>query len=245
MKEIPILFSGPMIRAIRRDVSPKTQTRRVMRPQPPSEPIACEWFHPTIVDRHGEEQPGPRTFGAHGEEWSQRCPYGAPGDRLYVREAWRAGHHWDEREGAPPAPEPFAGRPAPNTMIHYEADGPAPDWAGRYRHARFMPRWASRVDLSIVSIRVERVQDISDADIAAEGVDAEAVEALWNAATRKRRREVNEAFGYGPDHAGAVVGSSTRPRDLWRIAWTLINGAKSWDENGFVWAIQFARVGGR
>ena len=166
-KRIPALFSGPMIRAIRRDVSPKTQTRRVMRPQPPSEPIACEWFHPTIVDRHGEEQPGPRTFGAHGEEWSQRCPYGAPGDRLWVRETFALS---DAKE--------LGGGDAIR-ILAYRADGhDTPPQGGKWRPSIFMPRWASRIALEIVSIRVERVQDISDADIAAEGVDAEAVEAL-------------------------------------------------------------------
>ena len=186
-KRIPALFSGAMIRAIRREVAPKTMTRRT------------------------------------SDKWAKA----RPGDVLWTRETWG----------------PCAGG------IVYRADDVggtvrSPD-GGKWRPSIFMPSWASRNDLEIVSIRRERVQDISDADIAAEGVDAEAVEALWNAATRKRRREVNEAFGYGPDHAGAVVGSSTRPRDLWRIAWTLITGAKSWDENGFVWAIQFARVGGR
>src|SRR5687767_12087149 len=88
MKEHPIPFSGPMARAILE--GRKTVTRRVVKPQPPDGVgrIYVGRYEPAIVDRHGELQPGPGIFGAYDEdgEWGARCPYGEPGDRLWVRE---------------------------------------------------------------------------------------------------------------------------------------------------------------
>lgn len=82
------------------------------------------------------------------------------GDHLYVREAWRVGKYY----------EAAAGSEFKTRKVWYEADGDAPKWTGRYRHARFMPRWASRINLEVTGVRVERLQDISDADAIAEGV---------------------------------------------------------------------------
>src|SRR5690606_197652 len=87
MKERPIIFSAPMIRAIL--AGTKTQTRRAVKPQPSS-----EWcpkvgtYHPTMIDRYGEEYPGAEVYGASDEREGRVCPYGQPGDRLWVRETW-------------------------------------------------------------------------------------------------------------------------------------------------------------
>ena len=89
MKERPILFSAPMVRAILE--GRKTQTRRVIKPQPweeySAESIKCEHYAPCIVDKYGEMDAGPEIFGAYSTdgEWGVRCPYGHPGDRLWVR----------------------------------------------------------------------------------------------------------------------------------------------------------------
>ncbi len=175
MKERPILFSAPMVRALL--AGTKTQTRRPVKTQ------AC------IL---GEEFPGPR--GADGfsraylmhRECDRKAmldlsPYGQPGDRLWVREAWRAALAY---ELTPPRDIP------PGTPIAYQADGAGtlPHInVGKLRPGMFMPRWASRITLEITEVRVERLQDISEADAAAEGVTTDpacpaydAYAALWD-----------------------------------------------------------------
>jgi hypothetical protein len=130
MKERPILFSGPMVRAILE--GRKTQTRRIVKPQPLC--IASgEW----IMN-------------------GSACKYGKPGDRLWVRETW-----W--------APRDDVRGEYKREYIKYAAtlDGMGqPTW----KPSIHMPRWASRINLEVVSVRVERLQNISEEDARAEGI---------------------------------------------------------------------------
>lgn len=93
VKERPILFSGPMVRAILD--GKKTQTRRIINPQPYEvSSVECGMYTPTRIDRHGEMYPGAEVFGVWSdtdEEWGVPCPYGQPGDRLWVRESFYMG----------------------------------------------------------------------------------------------------------------------------------------------------------
>jgi len=96
------------------------------------------------------------------ERWPEHCPYGVPGDKLYVKEAWATEHRFDDRY-----PREIAESSAPH--LHYAA---TEELGGLMRRPPIsMPRWASRIILEIVSIRVQRIQEISDSDIAAEGLD--------------------------------------------------------------------------
>ncbi len=161
MTKRPIIFSAPMVRAILD--GRKTQTRRVMKVQPwPDALVTVEHYHPTVIDRHGDMQPGKEIFGAHWDdgEYGLKSPYGAPGDQLWVRESWRA---WSQYDDWPPSRLP------PGVDVQYIADASAP-WSSRHRSPRYMPRWASRITLRITDIRVERLQDISEDDAKAEGV---------------------------------------------------------------------------
>lgn len=153
MKEHPILFSGSMVRAILE--GHKTQTRRVMSYQPDEEYTTVygpEVYTQTLIDRNGEEQPGSEVFGVYGYDWSLKCPYGQPGDHLWVRETWLLD----------------------GEMYLYKADfgkGILSDsWNGHWKPSIHMPRKASRLMLEIVNIRAERLQDISEEDARAEGV---------------------------------------------------------------------------
>jgi len=145
VKERPILFSGPMIRAILRDR--KTQTRRAVNPQP--------WLEPD----------GALGWRSKGDyiEWNNGrgdlSPYGVPGDRLWVRETW---HHEDAS-----CFDPKCGQP---THIFYRVTEPYPE-SIRWRPSIFMPRWASRITLEITDVRVQRVQEISYEDQLAEGFE--------------------------------------------------------------------------
>jgi len=183
-KERPILFSGAMVRAILDGT--KTQTRRVMKDwvKHPhlfeanttiqcNQGVAC-WVRADMRDSLG----GPCYI-------QSRCPYGQPGDRLWVRETWA---HTDyEREG-----------PFQNCTI-YRADGEDGVWDApgyRWRPSIHMPRWASRITLEITGVRVEQVQDITPDDAYAEGIRevyyehaVGAFRVLWDS--------INAARGYG------------------------------------------------
>ena len=145
--ERPILFSAPMVRAIL--AGTKTQTRRTLKPQPTH-------FNPAGVPRRVNPDGGPSAVLA--------CPYGKPGDRLWVRESWRA---CSEADAVPPRDMDAAYR------VWFEADA----FAGRFhqpgygklRPGMFMPRWASRITLEVTSVRVERLRDITRGDAMAEG----------------------------------------------------------------------------
>lgn len=149
MRELPILFSAPMVRAILE--GRKTVTRRVVKPTFQS------------IEERDDGKPWPwREDLDRAQDYWYPCPYGEVGDRLWVREAWRAPAGLDDRSGKQIAEACIgAGYRSPWCPIQYEADGElnnAKDWRefgskpgeatpGRYRHARFMPRWASRITL--------------------------------------------------------------------------------------------------
>lgn len=118
MKERPILFSGPMVRAILNGT--KTITRRVVKPVPPEDwcPVGPEIYTRAVVDRYGNDQPGPESFGAGNDDGSCwiDCPY-QPGMRLWVREThapqpdcWGSWERWRRGEGGPPPDHPLRGR---------------------------------------------------------------------------------------------------------------------------------------
>jgi len=169
MKEHPIIFDGPMVRAI--IAGRKTQTRRRLKPQPPEDcgSLIVGNYHPTLIDRHGEEQPGPETFGVFSEDgaWALRCPYGPPGDGLWVRETWS--HDAPSLESCRRAHEDAL--PGVSYGPYYKATEIAPDTL-RWRPSIHMPRWASRLTLEVTGVRIERVQEISEEDAWAEGVSA-------------------------------------------------------------------------
>jgi hypothetical protein len=184
-REHPILFNREMVQAIL--AGHKMQTRRPIKGVPDVSRLLVGDYHPVVTDRYGEAGPGPECFGAYTEdgEWSKPCPFGAPGDLLWVREAWRQ----------------FAERPKPrdpwpdSAVVDYRADFTPEDLRGgideygdkfdppKWRPSIHMPRWASRLTLRVVAVRVERVRSISLADLRAEGVHVfEEWPHVWNGA---------------------------------------------------------------
>ena len=224
MTERPILFSGPMVRAIL-DGS-KTQTRRPLRIQPPSDTgqyryveSRKSWFHESMTWRLGDVFPGSQNpdqsvawVAAHGT----RCPFGVPGDRLWVRETWRPFSY-----GAHVVPNYAADQGAPGTRRELV---PPADWkvpAASHRGmvpAIHMPRWASRITLEVLDVRVERLQDISEEDARAEG---------WP--------------GPRADIADPEVHRDAA-RDWFMDLWSATYGAESWAANSWTWAVTFKRV---
>ena len=158
MKYRPILFSAPMVLAILE--GRKTKTRRIMKPQPSEEwqPFNYCTIQKFIGDGVLAEPKDSAPWGycnEYGDE-GYPCPFGTVGDRLWVRETFFCA----------------TGEPGP-TLCHYRADNDCDEFKGLWRPSIFMPRWASRITLEIVSVKVERLQDISEADELAEGATPE------------------------------------------------------------------------
>jgi hypothetical protein len=174
MKERPILMRGPMVCASLDDK--KWQTRRVVVPTQSTPRVAPLRMEPWIIDGEQEtdDQGLPCWAGFHpdypGEAKWFSCPYGKPGDRLWVRETW--------------ARHPDCGGPI------YRATDPGwddNDYGIKWRPSIFMPRWASRLTLEITSVRVERIRDISLDDMRAEGVRPEnEASLLWRESLTER-----------------------------------------------------------
>ena len=208
MKERPILFSAPMVRALL-DGS-KTQTRRVCKP------AASLSFVVEVPDPMERGQVyNCSHFGDEDGAVQFASPYGGIGDRLWVRETFA--HIY--RDNAVPAE-----RRADDVV--YKADGFTPDASvyGPWKPSIHMPRWASRIDLKVTCVRVERLQDISAADAIAEGLTP----------------QVNDAGAWGLADGSHYHGND--PRLSYRSLWEAINGGGSWDANPFVWAVEFRRI---
>lgn len=157
-RERPILFSAPMIRALLE--GRKSQTRRIMKPQPHWSGSA--FGIPGLINgRTGFYANTEKGFAEDVQRSAIKCPYGVPGDRLWVRETFGA----INREGDPIRPHEGCG-------IVYRADIPGRgDPGDTWRPSIFMPRWASRILLEITDVRVQRVQEITEEDAKDEGVD--------------------------------------------------------------------------
>jgi hypothetical protein len=215
MKERPILFSGPMVRAILEGA--KTQTRRVVKPQPP-------WWAEKV---HEWAQDGAQWRGQVADAiWTMRCPYGQSGDQLWVREAWATIVQYDDLK-----PSEIPKGTARWPVTYYAAHPKSASWnschRGRIRPSIFMPRWASRVMLEVTGVRVERVQDISCADAEAEGCPME------------NYHDTRESI---KDERGALIQSGRIGPPAWfSHLWDSINAKRGfgWDINPWVWVIEF------
>ncbi len=222
MLERPILFNAEMVRAILN--GSKTQTRRVIKNQP-------EFNFSMGMTEHEKSKKNKYRGSSYYFYWMGEnpywpdyssnffCPYGEVADQLWVRETWRYGALND-------ADSPSNIALPRKSLVHYEADGKPSNssGAGKVRVSIHMPRWASRIQLEITSVRVERLNDISEKDAIAEGVVAEPCD--------HARRSCAEIGCCGDTAKGA-----------YQWLWESINGADSWEANPWVWVIEFKRAG--
>jgi len=229
--ERPILFNGEMVRAILS--GRKTQTRRVVPSwQLPSKTEGedieeLRWI--SVAQRHPRWGFG--VFGSTEEEcmanynndYQSCCPYGEPGDRLWVRETFGYGSRPCPFEGAVDGIEYRADEAYMDEvelLPLYRPETP-PDFCygdiarSGWRPSIHMPRWASRITLEITGVRVDRLQGISEEDARAEGA---------------------------PSVSFPLTESQRSNIDRFRALWNLIHGAGAWGENPWVWAIEFKRV---
>ena len=222
MTSRPIIFSADMVRAILE--GRKTQTRRVVGA------VGCDDIEP-CPDYDGEWIPWRDGERLH----SLTCPYGQPGDRLWVRETWRPEYVYDDDlnvrfPGVRYVAPGTLGKSCGGTKIVSDFD--TEQWE-RF-HARkqwipsiHMPRWASRIDLEITAVRVERLQDVSGEDCSAEGV---------------RPSDPDGSEVPGVTLSRPVAACATGMRSRFRHLWNRIHGPDAWDQNPWVWVIEFEKV---
>lgn len=202
MSDLPILFSGSMVRAILLEIEQpgtgKTQTRRILKPLP----RRTIFFDPQTAGRDQFREPRYHV-----------------GDRLYVREAWHAARSLDS---TPPRDIPR------DADIEHAAT--ARDYAeiglkGKLRPAMFLPRWASRITLIVTDVRVQRLQEISDADALAEGVE-------------------QDSDGWR-DYQMPATQCCPTARDSFRSLWDNLNAERAaWESNPWVAAYSFRPIHG-
>ncbi|MEE5139121.1 hypothetical protein V2J83_26860 [Pseudomonas alliivorans] len=227
IKERPILFSAPMVRAILE--GRKTVTRRACKHQPdvpvtdaiprrdfPHGPATMDWYW---RPKFGHYQSGPSSG------WDFKCPYGQPGDRLWVRETWSADSQLDEV-----APREMSqGEP-----ILYLADGASKQTGcsmitpGKSRPSIHMPRWVSRILLEITDVRVERLQAISEQQTLAEGIIPH-VRGGWH-------WHLHDPSNVDDWHQFGFKSPVFAFQDLW------ISTGGDWDANPWVWVVEFKQV---
>ncbi len=221
MNEKPILFSGQMIRAILE--GRKTQTRRIMNPQPPNwcERFGWTCFTPkgSISGRGNYEDKGP------GEKFF-KLKYGDAKDFLWVRESFYA---FEQKvyssEGT-----------SSNRQCFYREDGGILVNGAKWKPSIHMPRWASRITLEITSLRVERLNDITESDAKAEGVT------LKEPTTESDIAEI-QISDCSPDikELARLMGPGQFGyKAEFEFLWHEINGKRApWNSNPWVWVIEF------
>lgn len=228
MKERPILFSGPMVRAILE--GRKTQTRRIINR------VVGVGF---VTEFQESDTPG-YDFIMRDKRalWNdltitslrQRCPYGGFGDQLWVREAFRfSSAHDDLSPGKVPVGD----------KVEYFADTTAHHYLdGRCRPSIHMPRWASRITLEITGIRAELLNNISEDDAIAEGLSGITKDGKLVKYGIPDRDGLpgNDDYGW---HWSEFEKDS---RLAYRKLWESINGPGSWDANPWVWVVEFRKV---
>jgi hypothetical protein len=217
MKERPIIFSAPMVRAML-DGS-KTQTRRIIKwpkevsiyagTRSPADPEDCRVLNGRPIYMCGHDSTAFRHV---------ICPYGVVGDRLWVREthlAW-----WNTGVDGT--------KPGFSHVAAYKADGYELESDEKWIPSIHMVRAASRITIEITDVRVERLQDISEEDAIAEGIEYNPK--LDPVGPSKWRV-------YGRPSTGTNV-----PESSYESLWETINGAGSWALNPFVYVVEFKRV---
>lgn len=201
MKERPILFSAPMVRALL--AGTKTQTRRAAKVE------STLGIDSILAPRRAGGHAATYLLPDQAAEAAACCPYGQPGDRLWVRETFG---HFERNENFKPGCEVF-----------YRADGNCLELEP-WRPSIHIPRWACRITLDITAVRIERLQDISDEDARAEGIECMAGDPECG-----YRNYLDKT---GQDWA-------LSPRESFRSLWESINGPASWAKNPWVWVVEF------
>lgn len=242
MKERPILFNGAMVRAILD--GRKTQARAAVNQQSGivswKRPILVDWYEPIKYDSQGEMYPGKPVFGFCSDDDGWVSPFGAPGDRLWVRETWQmfeATVGDSDREAiwyrADLSNRVYKYNGGDRRLLKVKHRMDPVDLAtfgsvqgvldGSWRPSIHMPRWASRINLEVIDVRVERLQDITEEAAMAEGVQRMKLPSGYQAAGNNMLPMYKQSFAYQWD-------TSNKKRGF------------AWEVNPYVWVIEFTRI---
>lgn len=214
-KERPILFSGAMVRAILD--GRKTQTRRIVNPQPPESIDALHGYELSKRAPYDIEDEEQRVFGwgfQDDDNGYYKFPYGSIGDHLWVRETHMLVPASSGIACNPNVQRTFGGA---DQAAVYATDKAKLGDIGPFKPSIHMPRWASRITLEINRVRVEQLNAISGRDVLAEGVDN------------------------GSSNPTMGVRWENMQRMAFESLWESINGPDSWVANPWVWVISFER----
>jgi hypothetical protein len=224
----------------------KTQVRVVVKPQFESDPTGRWTTVMSSTDRakvdnceYSKIDPEGFCFTDRGREtvvFSGKCPYGLPGDRLWVREAWFP-MRYDYKELGRISPILYSDGFISNRVDWREDyEGTCPPMGHAWKSPIHMPREHSRLLLEVVSVRVERLQEISEADSLAEGCTREMCSRCDESGVEQCGEYQGQACA---DCAGEGHFSLSH---AYRILWESINGPDSWALNPWVWVVEFKRV---
>lgn len=196
----------------------KIQTRRIMKPQPVGD---VEWFgchRSSNLKQDGQWAPmkgDPKDMDCweSADGLQIRCPYGLPGDRLYVKEGlMKDGYYVRYRRGDR------------QRVILSCGENPKWQWKKDYLSPLHMPKWAARLWLELTDVRVERVQDITEEDALAEGVQA-----------------LPGGMFVGYNRKGEAIGGTTA-QGAFMMLWESIHGPGAWARNEWLWCLTFTKV---
>ncbi|HGZ0311786.1 TPA: hypothetical protein ACOJ3H_003514 [Klebsiella pneumoniae] len=246
MKERGMIFNSEMVRAILD--GRKTQTRRIMKVQPESNQLGLLLItdstkHSDIGKYHWAES---NATGNHVRSKLFSCPFGAVGDRIWVRETWATlGNEdgcyvdWednlckgDERSAARIYRASCEQRPGDYGLwsipddAYWKPHTKEHKFEGAWRPSIHMPRWASRILLEITDVRVERLNAISEEDARAEGIID------------------GGCLNCGEPEPCGCANPDPDATDAFAYLWQSIYGQESWNANPWVWVIEFERVEG-
>ena len=223
MKERPILFTPA--NALKCHDGTKTQTRRIIKNQP------GKFVHIEYDERKGWQywwDVGVSGMPDVSQEYAPlKCPYGEPGDRLWVREAWRMSGEYADVSTTKIKPDDAW---LYTDHLRYRGEQHS-EGVDKWRSSMMMPRWACRTVLEITEVRVQRLQACSEADAIAEGI-----ERIGGAAS------CNPWRNYRIGKPGEMSMHCSCPIRSYMTLWESINGAGSWAENPWVWCVSFKKV---
>ena len=245
MKDRPIHFTAPMVRGLL--AGTKTQTRRIVKPhrEDGGEIIRLPSQSGTAV---------PVLCKPNGEPWDPiLCPFGQPGDRLWVCEGWRLwGPSFDGEadlmRGKIDHPEDPEWAAMLKRRVEYREgsdDAACNSAIDGWRPSIHMPRWASRITLELTSVRVERLDEISENDAKAEGITSREIPRHWGrdvgwSADWSRVGSPNK-YALNGITTEADICLATARHAFWNL-WESIYGLGSWDAKPLVWVLEFKRV---
>lgn len=211
MTDRPMLFLAPMIQALL--AGRKTQTRRLLYSRRIVKPTDAVPRNAVYDSRY------PPPLGEIYELFSlSQARNIKAGDRIWVKETYRAHRTWDQYKPS---------ETHPGDRVWYEADGRDNcDAHGKLRPSIFMPKWASRLTLTVTDVRIERLQDISDSDAQAEGI------------YRVITSSPADDWSWQSDDSHFDMNGDTA-RDGYGLLWNFINGDGAWESNPWVVAISF------